>query len=389
MIETCHSDNFEGIEYYRRTYPKVFDGIEENKPFKSSDIEVEIMQLGYTLPEPKKSVFVANGSGKWRSPWYDVEDLNRSPRDMAQYIVMVSGASGDMVFSSETLRRVLTEDCKEADYNGEITFDIVKNKITNYRFEQNAGRHRLKWWGKLSGSRPAQNHNYIIGCDIALGNGQSNSVASVYDVDTHRKVGSWVCPNTSPTNFAEQVTALGLWVGGLTKKAFLIWEANGPGIIFDRRVFELGYDHIYRRTDEEVTYRKRAAKRGWYSSPKTKMQLLGNYDAALASRFKMGQEHRAFFNPDKVSIHEAEDYIIFPNGFNIGKSSCADEEGSAKAAHGDRVIADALCCLARYDQPAAAFKLIDHSDEGSFGYRMQMRQETKRKELENRRWLVK
>jgi len=56
-------------------------------------------------------------------------------------------------------------------------------------------------------------------------------------------------------------------------------------------------------------------------------------------------------------VREAEDYIF--SGRKIVLSSCIEDSGGAQAAHGDRVIADALCNLAAQDQPKAAIEFAE------------------------------
>ena len=60
---------------------------------------------------------------------------------------------------------------------------------------------------------------------------------------------------------------------------------------------------------------------------------------------------KKFINPDEDAVREAGDYIF--EGSRIILAKCAEDTGGAKMTHGDRVIADALCCLAAQDQSAA------------------------------------
>ncbi|MBN2211960.1 MAG: hypothetical protein JW709_11240, partial [Sedimentisphaerales bacterium] len=357
----------EDINYYRRTYGGDFLKIE-----KGELIDVKALEIAAVLSGEDHALFVADGSGKWRSVWYDDQCRRRSDRDVAQNLDMDPVGSGDMAFEAQVLQRMRSDLVKEPDFTGEILYRVLvaddtseqweRDRIVDVRFRQDIGKKRLQWWGRLFPDihrrwRPDQTHNYIVGCDISLGSGSSNSVASIYDCNLNQKVGSWVCPFTSPTHFAEQVVALCLWVGGASNhRPFLIWESNGAGTTFGRRIYSLGYDFVYYRADETKTFRPRSQNRGWHNSSATKLDLIINYREALGMVFRLDDQNRRFVNPDEDAIREAEDYI-FLNASTVGPSCFAEEEGGAKAAHGDRVIADALCCLARQEQLRAVLRL--------------------------------
>jgi hypothetical protein len=388
------------IKYYRDKYPDIefFKALDSGEVFKYSSFEKEMLMQYPERDGILELKFIADGNdpanqayysptGK-RSPWYDRECERRTPRDKATNIDINYVGSGDVVFNPMVLLRMIEQLCRPPKYVGEIDYYIRESKIIRSRFVPNSGRRRLSWWSELGGARPNQSHNYIVGCDIALGTGQSNSVACIFDCNTNEKVGRWKCPNTSPTHFAEFVVALCQWVGGATKLPFLIWEANGPGQIFGRRVIQLGYDFIYRQREEKRVGRKRKATVGWSSTPDSKLNMLLSYDSALDSAFREEMETQAFINPDADSLREAEDYIFFEGGGKeIGLSQCQADEGGAKAAHGDMVIADGLCNLARYDQPRAALNRATHGDMHSLAHRRELH---KRKIQQQRRgpWLI-
>ncbi len=382
-------------KYYQDKYGGAFNDVKKGQTVEVKDLEIEALLSG---AEQKHALFVADGASKYRSPWYDRECRRRSPRNIAQNLDMDPAGSGDSVFDLTDLNRMRTDYVCEPDYQGEIDFRIIpgcdlehSDRVVDYRFLNNSGRRRLKWWGKLERDeftgqlRPDQTHNYIVGCDISLGTGASNSVASVYDVNTNRKVGSIVDAFCSPTHFAELVVATCHWVGGQSKP-FLIWEANGPGGIFDRRAFQLGYANVYYRKDEKKMFRPRSKNRGWHSSSNTKEDLIYGYRESISISFREDEEKLRFINPDEAAISEAEDYIFYSSG-RIGPSSSEGDEGGAKATHGDRVIADALCCLARADQPKAARDNRTNPPGDSFAARRREFLQNNKLSLEDKRWL--
>jgi len=373
------------INWWRKKYGKVFDSYKVGESFAASDVEIEAILAG----EPH-SLFTADGKGNWRSPWYDAQVRRRSSRDVAQNIDMNPVGSGDAVFDLPDLQRMRTDYCRKPKYTGEIKYKIDNDndRIIDYEFiTDSLKKDQFQWWSSLYDGRPNQNHNYIVGCDISLGTGVSNSVASVYDCNTNSKVGSWVSAFVSPTNFAEQVVALCLWVGGARPdKPFLIWEENGPGTVFDRRIWQLGYQFIYYRKDEKKSYRPRQANHGWHSSADSKQVLIYLYREALSLTFRQDTDKRRFINPDELAIAEAEDYIFLSKS-KIGPSSSQSEDGGAQATHGDRVIADALCCLARSDQTKAVITQPVEIPTKCFAARREAFEKNNQFSVEEKRWL--
>jgi len=377
------------IKYWRENYPGVFDDIHKGVPFKTKDMEIEAILSG-----EEDVLFIADGKGNWRSPWYDHEVKRRSARDVAQNLDMNPIGSGDMIFDAPVLQQIRTDLCRSPSYTGEVTYDYQCYmmgrseilKLDNIKFIQNSGRNRLQWWGELmEDNRPNQYHNYVIGCDISLGTGASNSVASIFNVNTGEKVGSWVCAFTSPVNFANQVYALTQWIGG-KNKPFLIWETNGgQGGAFARQIFKLDYTFYYRRRDEKKPNRPRTQSVGWHSSTQTKSDLLLEYRESLSWSFRNTDISQKFLVYDEDAITEYEEYI-FTSAGKPEPASSAEEEGGAKATHGDRVIADALCNLGRREQIIAVFEMPEKEKSNSpRGRRLQWEAEQSGS-VEERRW---
>ncbi len=360
----------EDMEYYRKLYPKVFKSQEGEITY--SELEKD-MFLCY--PE-SKFYLVADGGNpnnpKWRSPWYDKQDLERTQLDMDTNLNMNEIGSGDMVFNAATLSQMAEQYGCKPDFTGNVIYKLRDDKISQIKFIEGT-KGKLSWWGELTG-RPVQNHNYVMGCDISLGQGQSNSVCTIFDVDTREKVGRWIDSQTLPESFAEQVHALGYWIGGTSGVPLLNGENNGIGQVFFKRLRELGYPFIYRTTSEKKGFHEKKITVGWTSNANTKLELLTNYNAAMSACFSKSDK-RKFINHDLESITEAEDYIF--NGNQLIPSSSIDEVGGAKAAHGDMVIADAIANLTAADQMKAAVR-FEETIVGSFAYRKKKMEQRKR-----------
>jgi len=340
----------EDVEYYRKLAPAVFNKIEKGQMVKYSDLQTELFMNYPALDISFKADGGIPNKPKWRAPWYDKTCEQRTEQDIATNLDGNAIGSGDMVFHSGTLNQMLSTYVRQPDYCGEVIYNVHDDVVSNIKLIQ-GGHRRLKWWGELGGIRPVQNHNYVLGCDISLGQGQSNSVCSIFDVDLRRKVGIWADSNTLPSAFAEQVYAIGKWLGGQSGMPLLNFEANGIGQVFLKRLKEIGYTFLCKSSTEAKGRHEKKQVLGWYSNPNSKLQLLSSYNAAMTACFQGNMDTKKFINPDEDSIREAEDYIF--DGNRLTPSSAMEDKGGAKATHGDRVVADALANLAAQDQMLA------------------------------------
>jgi hypothetical protein len=364
------------IEYYRELCPEVFNAIE---PMTSITVS-ELRRKHSDNKKLEEIEFVADGGdsneGGWRSTWYDKEREERRDRDVACNIDRRPRGSGASVFTTATLHRIE----QKCVYLPRFKGDVVIRRDKEYRVRGGkivqGGVGRLRWWKELVNGRPRQDHNYIVGCDIGLGRGASNSVASIVDANTSEEVGKWICPNTAPESFADTVVALCKWIGGKSKEPYLIWESNGPGGIFENRIIENQYNFVYVRRDEKAKRKKKQNKLGWNSSKGpdgTKYLLMLGLDVAL----KEGLEehpHRKFIKMfDVQNIREMETYLFNGAGTPHPAKTIADEDTDANAAHGDRVIALGLCVLALEYQPRAAIEKSKAEKRDTLGFRLRQR----------------
>jgi len=379
------------IDYYRKLCPEIFNGIEAHQPFKLSELENSILHLSdnSTIKDIR---FIADGCeqipGDLRSPWHDFEEARRNKRDLNQNIWMNPVGASDMYFDAIVNERIRNFYVREPKYSGEVDFIINRNKFI-VDFKQNKGKKRLRWWGDLEKDkfdkfRPSQKHNYIVGCDISLGTGASNSVASILDVNTSELVGLWACDDTTPEDFADQVVALCYWVGGNYGPPFLIWENNGGhGKNFGRRILKRGYLFVYINKTEDTKIRKRRNKYGWTNKRDTKDDILTSLSIALKEGLKNNPSNTFIRIFDECLVEELDDYIYYDSG-EIGCSEQQDLSTGARARHGDRVVATALCVLGMKDQPKAAMKTRINYPRDSFGYRYEKWKKTQ--ELNKRKF---
>lgn len=186
--------------------------------------------------------------------------------------------------------------------------------------------------------RPPQNRTYTVGVDVSHGQGASNSVVSVFCVEIGAKVAELATANLNPHQLARQVAIAALWFGGGGDGLPIVAvEVNGPGATTLRQLSELGYPALWTREGRGAAGDRPARKFGWWSSPATKQLLLQEYrDALNTDRFR---------NPSAEALDEARKYVRYARG-GIGPGRLEHESESARATHGDRVIADALAWYA-------------------------------------------
>lgn len=300
---------------------------------KWSDLKRRLELRGYSL------------EGKLRSPWYDRQCLRvrATPKSIAQELDRDYGGSMSRFFDCANIDRLLSgaeSTVKKPRYVGDLSFDVEDFEVT---FTPNQVGHLRVWCSLDLKMRPPDDVTYIVSADIAMGTGgdqASNTVICATIKETGEKVAEFASPNITPEAAANYAVAMCKWFKGKDTEAMLIWETNGPGGPFRERVVETGFRNVYRRLVREETSKKRTMKIGWYSTTKTKHELLSAYNYALQT----GQ----FVNPSEEALAECKQFQIGSNGkiSHIAAESATDPTGAGEN-HGDRVIADALGHWAR------------------------------------------
>lgn len=276
--------------------------------------------------------------GKDRSPWYDAQCLRAAHvQEIAQELDIDYAASGFQYFDPKVLEELIRETARPPVYLGDLTYES-KGLDPKFSIEL---KGRLQVWCPLDGQGRPPLAEYWIGCDIATGKGgelSSNSVASVADRKTGQKVAQFTCNTISPQDFAAYAMAMcHLFKDKDGNPGMLIWEENGPGMEFSKRIKEDGFRRVFMRETETDFYRRKSQKAGWYSRPETKRVLLSAYKEALM--------RREFWNPCAEALKECGEYVHRPGGGAIehARTSNAIDPTATGENHGDMVIADALC----------------------------------------------
>ncbi len=324
-------------------------GTEYSKWLNSGQIKVVYLPF-FMHPEKGAGRYIVKNSltGMYeiRSPWLDKQEERRSPKEMAQEIFMDDLESGSTFFECDILekhkvlfgrkeRTTITVDFNEDVPNAEIRH-LIQAKSTKKIFFKHKKHSPMKVWPRLIDNRLDQRYTYTVGVDISEGKGASNSVVSVFCIQTQEKVAEWADARTPPYEMARIAMAICLWVGGANphRLPIIIWEMNGPGYDFGKLVVDTYcYPYMYYGETIATKEKKKDRKYGWHASRERKELLLSQYRRYLA--------HGGIINRSILALDEAEYYIRYPEG-QIGPSCLLEESTAARKTHGDRVIADAL-----------------------------------------------
>lgn len=328
----------------------------------------------YRHPEKAQGAYQTiddTGNVKWTSPWYEKQKEKYSNKTVAQEIDMDHGQSGDTFFDATELEIHRQDHEQEPIARGKVIW--VDSYTENQQIElmqqmddtamawvpdSKAGNLRL-WCPLINGRPPQDRWSYIFGIDISNGSGASNSVITVAAAEIGQVVAKWWSAFVSPEHLAMKAAQLGVWFGGLRGPAFMVWENNGPGGIFGRKVVQvINYPRYYRQRLEGQVNEKRTKRWGWHSTNEKKEIMLGMYRDALAKG--------NFINPCKESLDEAQDYIYDDTGSLI-PSALREEKSGGKSLHGDHVIADGLAYLGTEEAPRRRMTNA-RAPKGSFEY---------------------
>ncbi len=321
------------------------------------------------------------GRIKWTSPWYEKLSEKMSAKAIAQEVDMDHGQAGDMFFDHGEIERHRQDHEDDPFFRGDLV-DVEEMTETEtitamqqqaeekFVFITNGGRRQWRFWQNLEDNRPDQTGQYVFGIDISNGSGGSNSVISVLDANTGRFVAKWWDAYTSPEALAIVAARAGVWFGGYNAPAFIVWENNGPGGIFGRKLVKVGYPNFYMQRTEGTKRRDKTPRHGWHSDKVKKEILLGLYRDALAKSDVI--QHC------QESLDEALDYIYDDTTGVLIPGKLREESAGGRELHGDHVIADSLCVLGREDIPRHRNR-ERKAPKGSFASRRRMFKHRQRK----------
>lgn len=278
----------------------------------------------------------------FRSAWFDREEAETSRAVLLSEVCASLDGSGLTVFDHSMLSRIRGV-CRQPEHEGSIEWSgDAPRSSSDVRWSSSPARWRL--WCDLAPDResvlrPSQDDLYVIGCDPGQGLGRANSAVVVGRRSDGRKVAEWAWPDLEPHDLAVLLVACGLWFGG-RRPPLIVWERNGPGEAVALHLIDrLRWCNPWRGGDG------RGVKEGWFSTERSKSALLSSYAAALSSG--------RFINPSVRSLDEAFGFM-YSSGGRVVQSGRSDPSSGAAAAHGDVVIADALCWMGLSSLPESS-----------------------------------
>jgi hypothetical protein len=319
------------IRLHWRNHPIYARGLYSSKHNKLKLLDTDFDWAG-TYPEGYTYIL----DGKIRSPWYDAEYKRVThPMEIAQELDIDYLGSDFQFFDSDIINEHIKRHSCDPEVVGEVSFDTDNFSFGGFSPIKGG---RLALWLELDEDHKPPVSQYVLAADIAAGTGASNSVISIGDVNTSRKVGEFVSPHLQPYELARYAWALAQMFYG----AFIIWENNGAGRNFGSMLTgakhedKLGYTNVYYRYSNEESFDRRMTQiPGWASTGQTKKILLSDYRRLLSDD--------GIINPCYDALNECHSYVYTSTGHvaHAGSVNSLDPSG-ARDNHGDRVIADAL-----------------------------------------------
>jgi hypothetical protein len=283
----------------------------------------------------KAAGLYVDAQGKKRSPWYDAQAKRRPAKALAQEIdIDVQGAAGQS-FDAPRIMELI----KEAQHRfplpvhcGELDFDPHHLVARSMReTPDQTGRYRF-WFRFGPTLKPPATHKYVIGGDVALGTGATNSVAAVWDRVTLERVADFHSNRVSPEQFAEILIVL----SRMFNDAIVIWDVLGPGRATGKRFVGLGFSNMWFAVkNPDSAFPTQSDRPGAVLTPNFKNMIISEYARAIYCR--------DCINWCPQALRECLEFVDTPNGpchsKALMKAGNANQEGQF---HGDFVIADCL-----------------------------------------------
>lgn len=321
-----------------------------------------------TYNYPDDFTFVLDG--KVRSPWYDKQCRRKgSPRAIAMDLDINPQGSVSQFVDPTIIRRLVETDCCDPYWEGRVQYDMETAQCYPEALVKEPGGLVRLW--VLPNGYALPKLPYAAGVDVSEGTGTTPSCLSVFNCRTGEKVLELVDRNTRPEEFAVVVVSLcRLFQDENEEPAKLVWEQQGPGDRFGKKVLELGYRNIYYKENEIVAswVKKQADIPGWFPSPQNKTRLLGDYRSALYSR--------ACINRSRYALEQFLKFRYSIQGYAEWGGKATDDYSGIGVNHGDIVISDALAW-----KLTAGFALgkkktqVEEIKVGSLAWRRQRRKE--------------
>jgi len=289
-----------------------------------------------------------NLEGGARSPWYDkqCDRMRATPQSIAQELDRDYGGSSYRVFGDDFFEKARAT-VEPPQIRGVMSYH---SESLEPEFDRTPDGEVLLWTELVGADRPPRG-SYVIGADVSAGMSgsySSNSALVVINATTMEQVAEFASPAIVPSDFADLSIAIAKWF----YDAYLIWEQNGPGAGFAKRVINNGYPNVYRRTVQFKRGRKKTKELGWWTGVATKEAMFGEFMRSVR-RGDLLLRSEAMVSECEQYVRAGIDEVI------THQLARTTDERSRGQAHGDRVIAAAVCLQAVRDRPVIVEKVPD------------------------------
>lgn len=309
---------------------------EKRRGLYKSGSPVEILDKTYPFPADYKFDMSGDPQGGirpgLRSPFYDRACIEIGSRTgvAKEHDVNPSGSVAQ-VFDAGMIHELVRSHTGPAFWEGDVS------KMGDELIHNPGGK--IKLWCHLVNDRiPAG--RYGAGADVSLGTGHTPSCLTIASADTGEKILEAMRSDQTPDHFAVWCyNILRLFRDAANEPPLFCWEKMGIGIVFTRKMIELGYRRFYFQSDEtKMSYGTEALDPGFAPVPKNMLALFEEYKAALLAR--------EFLNRSDRALLQCLSYRYNKHGYPVfsGTSAQADDPSGARDHHGDLVVADALAC---------------------------------------------
>ena len=242
-----------------------------------------------------------------RSPWYDAENLRRTPREVAQELDIDYLKSGNPFFSLVELSKQKVWEYHELALPGaeipwgkyiRVNLVDVDNKVQT--------RQRPDGWLKVY-ERPNPGGQYVLSADTSEGLPKGDESAGVVRDKWTLNVVAVVNGLIKPEDFAGMLMLMSKWYN----TALIVPENNNHGYTVCKEVFDCG-GHLYYTKGDGAESTSKTIKRGFTTTRKTRPAMLDQMEEEIrrhAAELRdpdLIQQCHTFVNNEKTHRPEAD-----------------------------------------------------------------------------------
>lgn len=312
----------------------------------------------------------ADPGTKWeflRSPWFDNECARAdSTMDIAQELQISYLGSGAPFFRQDKLAKVRHERQSPPTKTWPGIGEAIPASLTYAEHDTDPRRDKVKSWAEFnSAGLPPQNTTYSLGVDIAAGTGSSDTVISVGDDTTKRKVFEYRSNGITPETAAGITHAIYTRFSTPCGKAFLAWDAGGHGQTYGKRIMNMGSMLVFYYQPEDERKGRELKRPGYPQNRDLKNALLTEY------RRDMFAGH--YLTHSKDEYDQCEQFVFDGRGGVTHQKAAGNNDPSAIGdQHGDTATSGAILALAMRRRPAPT-PVKPKIPVGSFAWRKEQR----------------